>query len=384
MFPEEVFIMQEQLIFSFDSNLTDELEIHAKDFENKESFINVSEVTSKLNDFTTVELFAGAGGLFLGFENAGFNTLLANEIDKHASNTLKLNRPNLNVINDDIENIIMEDINSFLTENATVDVLTGGFPCQSFSYAGKRMGLLDTRGTLFNSYAQVLNQLKPKMFIAENVKGLVSHDHGRTLQTMINVFEEEGYVVSYKVLNSNDYGVAQKRHRIFIVGVRKDIYKKPFQFPTPLDYKPVLRDALIDVPKSEGKSYPEYKKSILDLVPPGGYWRDLPIDLQKEYMKKSFYLGGGKTGMARRISWDEPSLTLTTSPDQKQTERCHPDETRPFTLREYARIQSFPDSWKFVGPITSVYKQIGNAVPVTLAYYVAKAVYLYLKDDTNY
>ncbi|MDE0566440.1 DNA cytosine methyltransferase, partial [Shewanella sp. K8] len=113
---------------------------------------------------------------------------------------------------------------------------------------------------------------------------------------------------------------------------------------------------------------------VLEQVPPGGYWRDLPLDVQKDYMKKSFYLGGGKTGMARRLSWDEPSLTLTCSPAQKQTERCHPEETRPLTVREYARIQTFPDDWIFSGPITAQYKQIGNAVPVNLASAVARSV----------
>ncbi len=122
-----------------------------------------------------------------------------------------------------------------------------------------------------------------------------------------------------------------------------------------------------DVPHSNGSGYPEHKKQVLDLVPQGGYWRDLPLDIQKEYMGKSFFLGGGKTGMARRMSWYEPSLTLTCSPAQKQTERCHPQETRPFTVREYARIQTFPDSWKFSGSVSQQYKQIGNAVPVNLA-----------------
>ncbi len=118
-----------------------------------------------------------------------------------------------------------------------------------------------------------------------------------------------------------------------------------------------------NVPKSGGAKYPESKKKVLDLVPPKGYWRDLPLETQKEYMGGSFYLGGGKTGMARRIGWDEPSLTLTCSLAQKQTERCHPDETRPFTVREYARVQTFPDEWTFDGSIAQQYKQIGNAVP---------------------
>ena len=129
-----------------------------------------------------------------------------------------------------------------------------------------------------------------------------------------------------------------------------------------------------NVQKSNGAKYPESKKSVLDLVPPKGYWRDLPIDLQKEYMLGSFYLGGGKTGMARRLSWNEPSLTLTCAPAQKQTERCHPSEHRPLTTREYARIQTFPDNWQFEGSATQVYKQIGNAVPVNLALAVGKSL----------
>ena len=134
-----------------------------------------------------------------------------------------------------------------------------------------------------------------------------------------------------------------------------------------------------DVPKSIGEKYPEKKKKVLELVPPGGYWRDLPENIAKEYMGKSYYSGGGRTGMARRISWNEPCLTLTCSPAQKQTERCHPDETRPFTVREYARIQSFPDKWEFMGSMGQQYKQIGNAVPVEMA----KAIGLSIIDLLN-
>lgn len=128
------------------------------------------------------------------------------------------------------------------------------------------------------------------------------------------------------------------------------------------------------MPKSEGQSYPEKKRKVLELVPEGGDWRDLPEEVAKEYMGKSYYLGGGKTGMARRLSMDEPSLTLTCAPAQKQTERCHPTETRPLTVREYARIQTFPDTWTFAGNLTQQYKQIGNAVPVNLAWAVGRAL----------
>ena len=184
------------------------------------------------------------------------------------------------------------------------------------------------------------------MFLAENVRGLVNHDGGKTLETMLNAFSEIGYKVDWEVLRALDYNVAQKRERIVIVGIRKDLVEKysvSYQFPKPYGYELKLKDILKDVPESEGAKYPESKRRVLEKVPAGGYWRDLPDEIAKDYMGKSYYSGGGRTGMARRLSWDEPSLTLTCSPAQKQTERCHPDETRPFTVREYARIQSFPD-----------------------------------------
>jgi len=146
-----------------------------------------------------------------------------------------------------------------------------------------------------------------------------------------------------------------------------------FEWPRPSGEINTVRDALevgalfdTSVPASPGETYSPQKRAVMDLVPPGGYWRDLPQDVQIAYMMKSYYLTGGKTGMARRMGWDEPCLTLTTSPAQKQTERCHPQETRPFTTREYARIQTFPDDWQFAGKTGSIYKQIGNAVPVNM------------------
>lgn len=145
-------------------------------------------------------------------------------------------------------------------------------------------------------------------------------------------------------------------------------------FPKEKNYTVSLREALKDCPPSDGQKYPEKKFEIMKKIPEGGYWKDLSIEDQKSYMGASFYLSGGKTGMARRLSWDEPSLTLTCAPAQKQTERCHPSETRPLNVREYARIQTFPDNWKFSGSIASQYKQIGNAVPVNLGYHVGRCV----------
>jgi DNA (cytosine-5)-methyltransferase 1 len=319
----------------------------------------------KMSPYTVIELFAGAGGTSLGMENAGIEHVLLNEYDKHACATLRMNKPNWNVLECDVRELKFTE--------GQADIVQGGFPCQTFSYAGKKMGFEDIRGTLFFEFARCVKEVRPKIAIGENVKGLLSHDNGRTLKTMIGVLEELGYRVKYKVLRSQYLDVPQKRERLIIIGVRKDL-DIPISFPKEKDYIVPLSSALENCPKSEGQAYPEKKKAILELIPPGGYWRDLPEDLQKEYMGASFYMGGGKTGMARRLSWDEPSLTLTCSPAQKQTERCHPKETRPLTVREYARIQTFPDSWKFSGSVAQQYKQIGNAVPVNLGYYIGDTI----------
>ena len=326
--------------------------------------------------FSTIELFAGAGGLALGIEEAGFQTLGLVEFDKDAADTLKCNRPKWRVICDDIANISCLDLQKYFDlERGELDLLSGGAPCQSFSYAGKRLGLEDARGTLFYHYAKFLEQLQPKMFLFENVKGLLTHDRGRTYKTITDIFESTGYTIQKKVLNAWDYGVAQKRERLITIGIRNDLTDHiSFDFPAPHKYKPVLRDILLDCPKSEGTSYSDYKKKIFKLVPPGGYWRDIPEDVAKEYMKSCWYMEGGRTGILRRPSLDEPSLAVLTSPSQKQTDRCHPLEARPFTIRENARCQSFPDDWRFCGSVGSQYKQVGNAVPVNLAIDIGKKI----------
>ena len=326
--------------------------------------------------FSTIELFAGAGGLALGIEEAGFQTLGLVEFDKDAAGTLKCNRPNWRVICDDIANISCLDLQKYFDlERGELDLLSGGAPCQSFSYAGKRLGLEDARGTLFYHYAKFLEKLQPKMFLFENVKGLLTHDRGRTYKTITDIFESTGYTIQKKVLNAWDYGVAQKRERLITIGIRNDLTDCiAFDFPAPHKYKPVLRDILLDCPKSEGTSYSDYKKKIFELVPPGGYWRDISEDVAKEYMKSCWYMEGGRTGILRRLSLDEPSLAVLTSPSQKQTDRCHPLEARPFTIRENARCQSFPDDWQFCGSVGSQYKQVGNAVPVNLAFDIGKKI----------
>lgn len=329
-----------------------------------------------MNSMKSIELFAGAGGLALGVERAGFDHIGLIEFDKAAVETLKKNRPEWNVIWDDIANISCLDLEDYFNiKKGELALLSGGAPCQAFSYAGKRLGLEDTRGTLFYHYAIFLQKLQPKMFLFENVRGLLTHDGGKTYQTIKNVFEDAGYTIQYAVLNAWDYGVAQKRERLITIGIRNDLVDTvSFTFPKKHDYKPVLGDILVDVPESVGARYSQKKEEIFKLVPPGGYWRDIPEEIAKEYMKSCWDMGGGRTGILRRMSMDEPSLTVLTSPSQKQTDRCHPIEPRPFTVRENARCQSFPDEWEFCGTVGDQYKQVGNAVPVNLGYEIAKEI----------
>ena len=281
-----------------------------------DEYINSAEISVTTNDVTAIELFAGAGGLALGLEQAGIKTLEYVEFDKACCDTLKHNRPDWNIICDDIHNV------DFSAYNGKVDIVTGGFPCQAFSYAGKKLGFDDTRGTLFHEFARCVKEVCPKMFLAENVRGLVSHDKGRTFKTILGVLESLGYKIQYQVLNAAYYGVGQKRERVVIIGTRNDL-DISFSYPAPEAEMTTLRQALKDCPISIGEEYSDKKRAVLALVPPGGCWVDLPDDVAKAYMGKSYYSGGGRRGMARRISWDEPCLTLTCSPSQKQTERCH-------------------------------------------------------------
>lgn len=338
---------------------------------------NEESIVKPRRTFTSVELFAGGGGLALGMHKAGFKHILLNEYDKDACATLQKNMPDWNVVEGDIHDV------DFTSYCGKVDLLTGGFPCQAFSYAGKRLGFEETRGTLFFELARAVKEIQPKVFLAENVKGLLEHDNGRTIETIKSVIAELGYtLIEPRVLRAILYNVPQKRERLILIAIRNDIAPLvSFEWPSVCGDIRTLRDAFFsgelydsDVPKSEGQKYPAAKERVMKLVPEGGDWRNLPKNIAEEYMKGSYHLGGGKTGMARRLSMDEASLTLTCSPAQKQTERCHPTETRPLTVREYARIQTFPDNWQFCGSLSSQYKQIGNAVPVNLAWAIGRAV----------
>lgn len=308
-----------------------------------------------------IELFAGAGGLALGLHQAGLEPVGLFEYDRDCIRTLAKNRPKWPVFHADVKDV---DYNQF----CEVDILTGGFPCQAFSSAGKRLGFQDERGNLIFEMLRAIRETRPKIVLAENVQGLLQHNRGETLLAILNALRDLGYSVVHELVDALEFGVPQKRKRLIIIAVKGEHLIR--SIPRFQQKRMTLADALKDCPKSEGMAYSAVKKKIMELVPPGGCWTSLPDTVQQEYMGASYGQGshmGGRRGIARRMDWNEPSLTILCSPSQKQTERCHPDETRPFTIRESARIQTFPDDWEFLGSISSQYRQIGNAVPVKMA-----------------
>lgn len=318
--------------------------------------------------YTFIELCSGAGGLSAGLIKSGFTPVLLNDINSDCCKTLKHNHANANVVCGSMDKI---DYSQYADK---IDLLTGGVPCQSFSQAGLRKGLDDPRGDLMMKFIDILNIIKPKTFMIENVKGLLTHDEGNTIKKIVDELNKNNlYNVSYKCLDASKYNVPQKRERVFIVGVLKSL-NRVFKFPIESETKKILKDVLYNVPVSNGAKYSEEKKELFKLIPQGGCWVNLSETLQKQYLGNSYNSGGGKRGILYRLSMDKPSLTLLCTPSQKQTERCHPLEERPLTIREYARIQTFDDSYEFIGSLNSQYKQIGNAVPVELAKCMGKSL----------
>lgn len=346
----------------------------------KSHLIELIHATSKQTDdvnkdleeenvkYKFIEVCAGGGGLSSGLIKSGFIPLLLNDNNRDCCKTLKRNHPRANVVCGSMDKI---DYSNYIGK---VDLLAGGVPCQSFSQAGLRKGLADPRGDLMWKFIDILNLVKPKLFMIENVKGLLTHNNGETIRKIIHVLNNNNlYNITYKCLDASKYDVPQKRERVFIVGVLKS-FNRSFLFPEESIHKKVLKDVLIDVPVSNGLKYNQEKQNLFKMIPQGGCWVNLPENLQREYLGNSYNSGGGKRGILYRLSMENPSLTLLCTPSQKQTERCHPLEERPLTIREYARIQTFEDDYEFIGSITSQYKQIGNAVPVELAKHMGKAL----------
>lgn len=326
-----------------------------------------------------ISLFSGAGGLDLGFHKAGFTTIVANEYDKKICPTFKANFPNVKLIEGDIRDIDSSDFPDDITG------IIGGPPCQSWSEAGTLKGIEDARGQLFYEYIRILRDKKPLFFVAENVSGMLANRHSQAVKGFLTLFDEAGYNVVYKLLNANDYDVAQDRDRVFYIGFRKDLNIHNFEYPTPCKHKPTLRECIWD---------------LKDNVIPAKAHNKTNGDSCKIPNHEYFIGAYSPIFMSRnRVrSWDEPAFTVQASGRQCQ---LHPQAPkmikleknlqkfvdgkeylyRRMSVREVARIQGFPDDFKFIyDDVNYGYKMIGNAVPVNLAYHVALQIKKYLNE----
>lgn len=342
-----------------------------------------------------MSFFSGAFGLDIGLEKAGFDVIWANEIEKDFVNTIRFNRPNINVSRGDMTEIDPYKVMTQLQiKQGELDLMAGGPPCQSFSTAGRRLSIQDPRGNLMLQYIKWINIFRPKYFLLENVRGLLSapikhvphakrssnwvptheESRGSALSLVFSEIEKIGYKFNYGLLNTADYGVPQTRQRVIILGSRDgdllELPKTTHSKDGNEGLRPwvTLKQALdgLNEEAPEYSAYSSERLNYLRKVPAGGNWRSLPVELQKEAMGGAHKSGGGKVGFYRRLSWDKPSPTVTTAPHQKATDMCHPEIDRPLSVREYARIQQFPDNWLFCGSTAQKYKQVGNAVPVGL------------------
>lgn len=364
--------------------------------------------TSKsVPDIVALSFFSGAMGLDIGLEKAGIKILLASEIEPSARATIIANKPGIGLIGD-ICNYSASDIRKYanLPKNREIDLMIGGPPCQAFSTAGKRESFSDLRGNVFLTFIDRILELRPKFAVIENVRGLLSaaynpplkkefgfamptpkQEKGGALAYIIKKLEEGGYGVSFNLYNAANYGAPQKRERIVIVCSR-DGRKAPYLEPTHSE------DGSFNLPKwrtvtevikgmkeaeQEYINFPEKRLKFFRMLKAGQYWKDLPEDMQREAMGKKLDLGGGKTGFFRRLSWRQPSPTLVTDPTMPATDLCHPVKDRPLSVQEYKRIQEFPDDWILCGDTKAKYKQVGNAVPVSLGEAIGRHIVKLLK-----
>ncbi len=376
-----------------------------------------------LQTYKVVSLFSGAMGLDLGLDSTGrYDVLACVEKEKAFCDTIRANRSagylrkDLKVFEDDISNLNPKDVlDAIGLKSGEVDLLVGGPPCQAFSTAGRRRSTQDPRGTMLWQYLRFVEYMKPRFFLMENVRGLISaalrprsaKDRPNKGGPPLSPEEEPGSVVrlfsqdlqnlrgvQYHLdcfeVNSVNYGAPQIRERVLFIGNR---YNATIDFPEPthgrsrnvpvrkeqelslFDEKPkekrpwkTLRDAIGDLKEDDPVvlDFSPRKKTFLSEVPQGGNWRCLSEKTQQESMGKAFFAKGGRSGWWRRLTFDLPSPTLVTMPNHASTSLCHPVETRALTLREYARIQEFPDYWTFKGKVSEQYAQVGNAVPIRL------------------
>ena len=363
------------------------------------------EVKERL--YPVVSLFSGAMGLDLGLKAAGLSVQVAQDIDPWCVRTTLANGQEC--IGGDLRQLIEEDPKcgflrkkTGLSKKRDLFAVVGGPPCQSFSTAGKRQAVNDPRGSLFKEFCHVIRELRPRFFVMENVKGLLSaaishrpiaeRDNGHPLlpeeiqgsafKIILQEFKKLGYKVIYNILDAVYYGVPQFRERLVIIGSRdhEDIFlpvPTHFQLHQNPDHQwQILQKAISDLENNPGPCavFSEERLKYLKMIPSGGNWHDLPKELLQTAMGGAYNSSGGKVGFYRRLDYRQPSPTLVTSPVQKATMLCHPIKDRPLSVREYARIQQFPDGWKITGNLSDCYRQIGNAVPVGLGKAIGRAL----------
>lgn len=352
---------------------------------------------------TVIDLFAGVGGLSLGFEMEGFDILLANEFDQSIATAYKENHKSTNVVVGDITSL---DLSKVFGEYVNkIDVVIGGPPCQGFSQKGKRKTINDERNFLFKHYVEVVKFVKPKYFVMENVPNLLTAEKGFFLNEIKGLFKDYGYSIRYGILNAADYGVPQNRRRAIIIG---KYLANPPELPLPCKQKVTIWDAISDLAyleSGEGEFEQEYRNSPksdyekkmrkgskilynhmatkhsalalerLSLIPPNAGKEVLP----KKHITKSVY-----SGTWSRMKQNDVAVTITTRFDTPSSGKfTHPFLNRAITVREAARLQSFPDTFKFIGSKMSQMKQVGNAVPPLLARKIARVIMNDIKRDNN-
>lgn len=358
--------------------------------------------------YNTISLFSGAMGLDLGIEKVGFKIRVCVEKDKWAAQTIRANT-SIPVIERDINDVHTDEILAAAgIGRQDVTLVIGGPPCQAFSTAGKQKGFADFRGNVMLQYLRVVRDILPEFFIMENVRGLQSAKlnsvpaeyaeyepikdvKGSAFHFMVAEFRKLGYSISHAQLNAANYGVPEKRERIVVIGHRGE--RVPIPSPTHSENGEfgtkkwnTLRNCIGDMEHRTDLHYTELRKRsrpYMKILKEGQNWRNQPEDMAMQAMGKAYFLSGGKTGFLRRLKFDEPSPTLVTSPTMPATLLCHPTQLRPLSIEEYARIQQFPDSWTFNGRLETIYKQIGNAVPVGLGQAVGQQIMRFINGQTS-
>jgi DNA (cytosine-5)-methyltransferase 1 len=375
---------------------------------------------------TLVSLFTGAMGLDLGFEKHGFEVRVALDNDTAVGATIQANHRTIPVVTRNLSDVTTPTLlESAGLKVGEVTVVTGAPPCEPFTTAGARNGFRDHRANAIHEFIRVVGESRPQYFVFEEVPGFLRaakrhipfyerakmKDHeidadarlGSAFEEVMQVFQSLGYRLSFNannpkssLLNSADYGSPQKRIRFVLIGA---LHGPPITLPRPTHAAPestavsagerlpwaTLRDALagLDSNCDEWVSFPEKWGQYLHRVPPGGCWRDLPTELHPVVLGGAHDDGtdpntagmkGGRTGFLRRLSWDRPSPTLVDRPTNKANCLCHPNETRPLSVKEYARIQGFDDHWKFSGSLSQRYRLIGQATPIHLSAAVAARI----------